>query len=58
VAAATAVLTQLTEIEFDLWDAPIFVNPGEFVAIAKKKVGTAPSAWVMAHNITLIYGWE
>lgn len=58
VVAATAVLTQLPEIEFDLWDAPIFVNPGEFVAIAKKKVGTAPSAWVMAHYITLIYGWE
>lgn len=58
VAAASAVLTQLPTVSIDLGDAPIFVNPGEFVAIAKKKVGTAPSAWVMAHNITLIYGWE
>jgi len=58
VASAAAVLTQLPTISIDLGDAPIFVNPWEFVAITKKKVGTAPSAWVMAHTITLIYGWE
>lgn len=52
------MLTQLPQIEIDLGDAPIFVNPGEFIAIAKKKVGTAPTAGVMAHNITFIYGWE
>lgn len=58
VASAAAALTQLPTVSIDLGDAPIFVNPWEFIAIAKKKVGTAPSAWVMAHDITLIYGWE
>lgn len=58
VAAAAPALTQLPRVSIDLWDAPVFVNPGEFVNIAKKKVGTAPTAWVMAHLITFIYGWE
>jgi hypothetical protein len=58
VPAATAALTKLETITLDLGDAPIYVNPGEFIAIAKKKVGTAPSAGVMAHTITPIYGWE
>lgn len=58
VASATAVLTQLPTVSIDLGDAPILVNPGEFVAIAKKKIGTAPSAGVMAHNVSFIYWWE
>jgi hypothetical protein len=58
VPAATAALTKLETITLDLGDAPIYVNPGEFIAVAKKKVGTAPSAGVMAHTITPIYGWE
>jgi hypothetical protein len=36
---------------------PVVVNPGEFVAVVKKKVGTAPSAGVVAHSITFDYGW-
>lgn len=58
VASAAAALTLLQTVEVDLGDAPIFVNPGEFVAVVKKKVGTAPSAGVIAHLITLVYGWE
>ena len=37
---------------------PVYVNPGEFVAVVKKKVGTAPSAGVVAHTITYDYSWE
>lgn len=58
VASAAAALTLLQTVSVDLGDAPIFVNPGEFVAVVKKKVGTAPSAGVIAHTITMIYGWE
>ena len=58
VASAAAALTLLQDVTVDFGDAPIFVNPGEFVAIAKKKVGTAPSAGVIAHLVTFIFGWE
>ena len=42
----------------DFGDAPVFVNPGEFVALVKKKVGTAASAGVVAHTVKFVYGWE
>jgi hypothetical protein len=58
VASAAAALTLLQDVVLDLGDAPIFVNPGEFIAVVKKKVGTAPSAGVIAHLVTFIYGWE
>lgn len=58
VASGAAALTALQIVSVDLGDAPVFVNPGEFVAVVKKKVGTAPSAGVIAHTITLAYGWE
>lgn len=57
VGAAAAASTVLAEIKMD-FDNPIYVNPGEFVAIVKKKVGTAPTAGVVAHIITLDYSWE
>lgn len=52
-AAATTDLKVLTAT----FTRPIVVNPGEFVAVVKKKVGTAPSAGVIAHNIAFDYGW-
>ena len=58
VASGAVALTLLPTMSLDLWDAPIFINPWEFIAISKKKVWVAPSAGVMAHTITLIYGWE
>lgn len=58
VAAAAAANTILNTVSLDLGDAPFFVNPGEFIQIAKKKIGTAPSAGVIGHLITLTYGWE
>ena len=58
VAAAAAANTILTEIEQDFGDAPVFVNPGEFVQVVKKKVGAAPTAGTIAHMVTFIYGWE
>jgi len=58
VASAAAALTLLQDVVVDLGDAPIFVNPGEFIQIAKRKVGAAPSAGAINHSITLFYGWE
>jgi hypothetical protein len=52
-----AVLVKLDTIVVD-FDMPIFVEPGEFVQCVKKKVGTAPSAGVIAHVISYDYGWE
>lgn len=57
VAAAAAALTQLTRIQ-QTFQKGIYVNPGEFIAVVKKKVGTAPSAGVIAHMITFNFGWE
>jgi hypothetical protein len=57
VASGAAALTQLSRVS-QTFQRGIYVNPGEFVAVVKKKVGTAPSAGVVAHMITFDYGWE
>lgn len=57
VASGAAALVKLDTIVVD-FDMPIFVEPGEFVQCVKKKVGTAPSAGVIAHVISFDYGWE
>ena len=56
VAAAATATTALPTVYVD-FTRPIVVNPGEFVAVVKKKVGTAPSAGVIAHTITFDAGW-
>ena len=56
VASGAAALVKLDTVYVD-FTRPIVVNPGEFVAVAKKKVGTAPSAGVIAHIVTFDYGW-
>lgn len=57
VASGAVALTLLQRVTQD-FQKGIYVNPGEFVAVVKKKVGTAPSAGVIAHVITFDYGWE
>ena len=38
---------------------PIYVNPGEFIAVATKfLVGTATASQTIYHHITFDYGWE
>lgn len=61
VHAVASAATANTIIESGKWitfDEPIYVNPGEFIAVVKKKVGTAPSAGTIAHVITFDYSWE
>jgi hypothetical protein len=46
-------------IYFDLEDAPIYVNPGEFVALVGKfLLGTATASQTIAFVWQPIYGWE
>lgn len=58
VAAAAAALTTLATVQARFDASPIPVFPGEFIATVKKKVGTAPSAGVVAHLITFDGYWE
>lgn len=54
-AAGTLVQQAAPGVQFT---HPIYVNPGEFVALVAKKVGTVLTAGVFAHVITFDYGWE
>jgi hypothetical protein len=61
VTAAQAVSTMVSQPGgsfIDFGDAPIYVNPGEFVALVTKHVGTVGSTGTVAHVVTFVYGWE
>lgn len=59
VGAAIGQQPQAGQIRLDLGDAPIFVNPGEFVALVGKfLVGTATASQVINFTWQPIYGWE
>jgi hypothetical protein len=55
-AASTLVAQAADSVDFG--DAPIFVNPGEFIQLVTKHVGTAGTTGVVAHSVTFVYGWE
>lgn len=57
LTAAMAVNTKFEVIDVR-FSEPIYVNPGEFIALAKKYVGTVGATGVMAHVINYDYGWE
>lgn len=57
VASGATALTLLNRITQRFDGCPIIVNPGEFVATVKKKIGTAPSAGTIAHVITFDCKW-
>lgn len=61
VTAAQAVNTFVSQpggSYVDLGDAPIYVNPGEFVALVTKHVGTVGTTGTIAHVVQFVYGWE
>jgi hypothetical protein len=55
--AANTLVSQPTQF-CDFGDAPIFINPGEFIQLCTRHTGTAGTTGTVAHNITLVYGWE
>lgn len=54
-ALANTIVGDTISVEFA---APVVVAPGQFIATAKKKVGVAPSAGVIAHVIAILGYWE
>jgi hypothetical protein len=58
----TTVVTQAVNTKLETIDVrfsePIYVNAGEFVAVAKKYVGTVGTSGVITHVINFDYGWE
>lgn len=59
VGAGIGAGPQAGPIVVDLGDAPVFVNPGEFVQLVGKFiVGTATASQTIFFTWTPIYGWE
>ncbi len=59
VGAAIGAQPQGGDLFVDLGDAPIFVNPGEFVQLVGKfLVGTATASQVINFVWQPVYGWE
>ena len=56
--AVSTIVSQPGDSFVDLGDAPVFVNPGEFVQLVTKHVGTVGTAGTVAHVVTFVYGWE
>jgi hypothetical protein len=57
LAAAAAALVQMSTIQYT-FQAPIYVNPGEFIALCRNRRGTAASAGAIYHTVLLDFGWE
>jgi hypothetical protein len=60
VTAAQAVSTLVSQ-PGGVWhkfDTPVYVNPGEFVAVVTKHVGTVGTSGTIAHVVAFDYGWE
>jgi hypothetical protein len=60
VTAAQAVNTAIANSTafWDLGDAPVYVNPGEFIQLCTRHIGTAGTTGTVVHRITPVYGWE
>lgn len=59
IGAAIGAQPQCGQIVFDTGDAPIFVNPGERIALVGKFLaGTATASQVINFTYQPIYGWE
>lgn len=60
VTAAQAVSTLVSQpTQFvDFGDAPVFINPGEFVQVCTRHIGTAGTSGTVVHRITPVCGWE
>ena len=60
VTAAQAVSTLVSNTTgfCDFGDAPIFVNPGEFVQLCNRHLGTVGTSGTIVHRVVPIYGGE
>ena len=61
MTATQAVDTAIAQNSYyaDFSDAPIYVNPGEFISLVGNKIGTTvPTSGVIAHTYQFVYSWE
>lgn len=60
VTAAQAVRTTLAQTTTfcDFGDAPVYVNPGEFIQLCTRHIGTVGTSGTVVHRVTPIFGWE
>jgi hypothetical protein len=58
--AAQAVSTMVAQPggAYHYFDNPVYVAPGQFIAIVAKHIGTVGTAGTIAHTIALDYSWE
>jgi len=60
VTLAQAVQTTIAQTQTfcDFGDAPVYVNPGEFIQLCTRHIGTAGTTGTVVHRVTSVYGWE
>lgn len=59
ITANQAVNTAIAQAAYvSMFDQPIYVNPGEFISLSVKHIGTVGSSGTIATNIQYIYSWE
>lgn len=59
VTAAQAVSTLVAQTMYSYsFDNPIYVNPGEFIALVTTHTGTAGTTGTVAHQVAWDYTWE
>jgi hypothetical protein len=54
--AVNTIIAQVSPVA--LFSEPVYVNPGEFISISVKQIGTVGTSGVIATNIQFIYSWE
>lgn len=60
VTAAQAVNTAVAPglMFCDFGDAPVFINPGEFIQLCTRHLGTVGTSGTVVHRVTPVFGWE
>ena len=60
VTAAQAVQTTVAQNTTfcNFGDAPVYVNPGEFIQLCTRHIGAAGTSGTIVHQVTPVYGWE
>lgn len=57
LVATAAANTVLQTVQIKLQE-PVYINPGEYIAVVKKKIGTIATAGAINHAICYEYAWE
>ena len=56
--AISTIVSQPGGSWVDLTNAEVYINPGEFIAMVTKHVGTVGTSGTIAHVITFAFSWE